>query len=163
MKKHPKAKQPVRIANGPNKGSYFVVEDYVVNQFQGKDIKRIQKSHRALIDPVELRGYPVDNEIVFGTLYPDMTKCCVHDKELQVNVDEDKTIEELEIEDKARKSSEKSGGESEKSDTGRSAGDSKGESAGRSSARKPGEKSAVASDHNTKSGGSKRSASKRSS
>lgn len=86
MVRHPKAGQPVKIANGPLRGQYFIVSDYFVNQYQGKDIARLRKTQAKLLDPVAKRGYPIDDQVVFGKLYPKMNFICVHEKELLVDM-----------------------------------------------------------------------------
>lgn len=82
MKKHQMAGVPVKIENGPLKDKYFKVIDYLVNQYQGKDIERIAASQAALVTPVVGRGHKLDDRIVFGQLYPSMEFICVHDDEL---------------------------------------------------------------------------------
>lgn len=98
MAKHPSAGKAVKIANGPLKGQYFVVTDYLVNTYQGKKIENIVKAHYDHVRNVKRRGYPLDEEIVCGKLYPQMEYFCVHDKELQVDmkvVEVDKVALEL--------------------------------------------------------------------
>lgn len=84
MEKHRMAGLPVKITNGPFKDQYFIVVDYMVNQYQGKSIERIYKSHPALIHPVKVRMKQLDDQIVFGKLHPSMEFCCMHDSELRV-------------------------------------------------------------------------------
>ncbi len=86
MAKHPKAGLPVKVANGPFKGRYFVVVDYFQNQFQGKDMKKLAVAQAPMLAGVKSRGYPVDGEVVFGRLYPTMEFICLHDKELIVDM-----------------------------------------------------------------------------
>ena len=86
MAKHPKAGQPVKIANGPLKGRYFVVQDFFVNQYQGRSIEKIAQSQGHHLVPMKRRGYPIDSDVVWGRLYPEMNWCCVHDKELLVDM-----------------------------------------------------------------------------
>lgn len=86
IEKHEKAGLPVKVANGPFKGRYFVVVDYFVRQYQGKDIGKLRKSQKTLLDPVESRGFKVDEEVVFGRLYPSMEFICLHDKELRTDI-----------------------------------------------------------------------------
>ena len=84
MEKHKMAGLPVKITNGPFKDKYFIVIDYMVNQYQGKSIEKIYKSHPLLIKPVKQRMGKLDDQIVFGKLHPGMEFCCMHDTELQV-------------------------------------------------------------------------------
>lgn len=84
MEKHPFAGKPVVITNGPHKGKYFMVIDFIQNQFQGKSIEKIAKSHGKLVRPVVQRMGGLDDKIVFGKLHPTMEFCCMHDTELQV-------------------------------------------------------------------------------
>lgn len=86
MEKHQKAGMPVKIANGKLAGKYFVVTDYLVNNFQGKDIAKIAASHPHLVVALKNRGYPVDERIVIGKMYPEMSVQCVHDDELLVQM-----------------------------------------------------------------------------
>ena len=90
MKKHPKAGQPVKIANGPLAGKYFVVTDWLSNQYQGKSMEGILKNHGAHAVAVKRRGFPLDDGLVWGRLYPEMNWCLVHEKEILVNM---KTVE----------------------------------------------------------------------
>lgn len=84
MEKHKMAGLPVKITSGPFKDKYFIVIDFIVNQYQGKTIEKIYKSHPAIIDPVKKRMGRLDDQIVFGKLHPSMEFCCMHDSELQV-------------------------------------------------------------------------------
>lgn len=86
MAKHPKAGHPVKIANGPLKGRYFVVTDYFINQYQGKAMEKLAQIHGKHLERVHRAGYPVDHEVVWGRLYPEMDWTCVHDKELQIDM-----------------------------------------------------------------------------
>lgn len=82
MTTHPMKGQTREIVEGPLTGKYFQVIDYVVNQFQGKNIERIKKSHWGLFQPVVRRKYPADDKVVIGKLYPTLEIVCVHDDEL---------------------------------------------------------------------------------
>ena len=84
MEKHPMAGIAVKIEEGPLKGQYFRVIDYLSRQFQGKEMDRIAEREPRLVTPVVGRGYPLDEKIVYGELYPSMEKICVHDNELKV-------------------------------------------------------------------------------
>lgn len=99
MTKHPKAGLPVKIANGPLKGKYFVVHDWYQNQYQGKDIKKVIERHFNEVKEVKRRGFPLDDKLVWGKIYPSMAWCCVHDDELLVQMtevkNEDGTTTEL--------------------------------------------------------------------
>lgn len=86
MTKHPKAGHPVKIANGPLKGKYFIVTDWFVRQFQGKPIAKLAKTHSHLVTAMTNRGFPLDQDVVFGRLHPKMEWTCVHDKELLVDM-----------------------------------------------------------------------------
>lgn len=81
--KHPSAGKPIKITSGPLKDKYFVVIDFLVNQFQGKDIKKIGKAHPNLVRDLHSRKL-FDDDAVFGRLYPTMEHTCVHDSELLV-------------------------------------------------------------------------------
>lgn len=86
MEKHPKAGQPVKIANGPLAGKYYVVHDWLVNQFQGKTIEGIiaNKAMAHHLEKVTARKYPLDANLVWGRLYPTMDWTVTHDDELRV-------------------------------------------------------------------------------
>lgn len=86
MKKHSRAGMPVQILSGPYKGSYFLVIDYLVNQFQGKSIDKIVKAQANLVSPLIMRGVPVDETTVFGQLYPAMTFMTLPESELKEEV-----------------------------------------------------------------------------
>jgi hypothetical protein len=86
MRKHPKAGCPVKIANGPLKGQYFMVGDFLESQFQGKSIAGIIADHEHLVQAARQRGFPLDSDLVIGKLYPAMNVIVVHDKELQVEM-----------------------------------------------------------------------------
>lgn len=94
--KHPSAGKPVQITSGPLKDKYFVVIDFLVNQFQGKDIKKIAKAHPELTRDLEKRK-ALDDTAVFGRLYPTMEHICVPDAELKkpVSKSEKKRLEVL--------------------------------------------------------------------
>lgn len=77
---HPLAGQIVTIKSGPLKGHMYHVIDFMSAQHQGKDMSRIKSP---LIYSVKQRGYPLDNEVVFGKLLPNFGFFCVHDTELQ--------------------------------------------------------------------------------
>jgi hypothetical protein len=84
MSKHEKAGKPMQITKGPLKDKYFVVIDYLKNQFQGKDIKNIHKAHPELTIPCMKRNNlkePCDS-FVFGRLYPTMEHFVVLDEEI---------------------------------------------------------------------------------
>ena len=83
MKKHKLAGIPVKVASGPFKDKYFIIVDYFVNQYQGKSIVKLLKSQRKLLDPILKRKLPLDDEVVFGRLYPSNEFMCMHDSELQ--------------------------------------------------------------------------------
>ncbi len=83
MTKHPSAGKPIKITSGPLKDKYFVVIDFLVNQFQGKDIKKIGKAHPDLVRALHSRKL-FDERAVFGRLYPTMEYTCVHDSELLI-------------------------------------------------------------------------------
>lgn len=83
-KRHPMAGNVVKIEEGPFKGQFFKVLDYITNQYQGKAIEKLAEVQARLITPVVGRGYPLDDKIVFGQLYPKMDFMCVHDNELKV-------------------------------------------------------------------------------
>lgn len=85
--KHPQAGHPVKIAKGPLKDKYYVVHDWLVNQFQGKTIEsmRANSSIARYMEPVARRKFPVDEKLVWGRLYPTMEWCCVHDDELRTD------------------------------------------------------------------------------
>lgn len=82
MKQHPMAGKPMKITTGSMKGTYFIVIDWLVRQFQGKQIEKIHKAHADLTKPVLRRGYELDDQYVFGRVYPEMRFACVHDSEL---------------------------------------------------------------------------------
>lgn len=86
MNKHPKAGQPVKIANGPWAGKYYVVHDWYVNQYQGKKIENLKETRGAELLPVTKRGYPIDSKLVWGRLHPTMEWKVVHDDELVVKM-----------------------------------------------------------------------------
>lgn len=102
LQKHKMAGVAVKIEEGPFKGQYFKVIDYMENQFQGKSIEKIATFQATLVTPVVGRGYPLDDKIVFGQLYPAMTFMCVHDDELRIKtaqpplkiVEEEKEIQD---------------------------------------------------------------------
>jgi hypothetical protein len=97
MNAHPKKGLPVKITAGPLIGQYFVITDYVVNQFQGKDIKKIAERYTNIgFGAMEQRGYPIDEQVVFGRLYPSMQPMVVHDSELKVDM---KVVQDEEGED----------------------------------------------------------------
>lgn len=94
--RHTQAGIPVKIQRGPLKGRYFIVSDYLINQYQGKPIEKIaQGSGAELLLPLKRRKLPVDDDAVFGKLYPTMEQTCVHDSELQVAEGESVKEEEL--------------------------------------------------------------------
>ncbi len=66
MKKHPMAGKAVKLTQGRYKGMIFNVIDYVVNQFQGKQIQKIVKGHPNLFEG--MRG-PINDNVVIGTLH----------------------------------------------------------------------------------------------
>ncbi len=108
-KRHVMAGQVVKVEEGPFKGQYFKVLDYIVNQYQGKDIEKLAEVQAQLITPVVGRGYPLDDKIVFGQLYPKMEHICVHDNELKIKKVQPplKVVEdEKETQDDTGKSSE---------------------------------------------------------
>lgn len=84
QRRHPKAGQPVTIKQGPLKGRTFHVIDYLTTQYQGKDIKRIKADH--LTTAMVNRGYPLNDDTVFGKWHPSMEHACVHDDELKLAV-----------------------------------------------------------------------------
>lgn len=84
MEKHRMAGLPVKITSGPFKDRYFIVIDFIVNQYQGKSIEKIYKAHPLLIKAVKQRMGKLDDQIVFGKLHPGMEFCCMHDTELRV-------------------------------------------------------------------------------
>jgi hypothetical protein len=86
MRNHPKAGQPVKIANGPLKGQYYLVTGYLTDQFQGKSMAGIIADHEHLVQSVKARGFPLDDDLVIGKLYPAMDVKVLHDKELQVEM-----------------------------------------------------------------------------
>lgn len=87
MPKHPKAGMPVKIANGKFKGQYYYVVDYLVNLYQGKNMKRILTSFHPNVEAeLKSRGCSVDDKIVWGKLYPSMRFLCLHDDELVVDM-----------------------------------------------------------------------------
>jgi hypothetical protein len=98
MEKHPKAGQPVKIANGPLAGKYYVVHDWYVNQFQGKSMVKLATT-RPELQSVKKRKYPLDERVVWGRIYPEMAWTAVHDDELVVkmNVVEDAKGETVEL------------------------------------------------------------------
>lgn len=88
MTKHPKAGQPVKVANGPYRGRYFIVSDFLINQYQGKKIENLAKGMmRSHCEAAKSRGVPIDDGLVWGRLYPEMNYVLLHDaKELQVDM-----------------------------------------------------------------------------
>lgn len=84
MKRHKSAGMIVKVQAGKYEGQFFKVIDYFQNQFQGKAMHKLVKIHRVFLGPVESRGFPLDEEVVFGQLYPNMTYACMHDDELQI-------------------------------------------------------------------------------
>ncbi len=84
MRHHPKAGQRVSIKNGSLKGLYFEVIDFLKAQYQGKEVKKIKADH--LTAGMVKRGHVIDDDTVFGRLYPSMAYTCVHDKELKLAV-----------------------------------------------------------------------------
>lgn len=63
-----------------------MVVDFLKNQFQGKDIANIAKAHPELVGALISRGLPLDDDIVFGKLYPELNFACVHDTELHMEL-----------------------------------------------------------------------------
>jgi hypothetical protein len=91
MRKHPKANQPVTIKNGDLKGRTFIVIDFVTSMHQGKRIEKIKIPQLARIRNSKL---PLDQDVVFGKLYPSMEFICLHDSELKYSkADEEKVVE----------------------------------------------------------------------
>ena len=83
--KHPMAGSPVELTAGPHKGKYFIVVDWLQNQYQGKSMEAIAKSHPELTRQVTSRkGFKLDDQIVFGKLYPALNFVCVHDSDMQI-------------------------------------------------------------------------------
>jgi len=82
--KHKRAGTMVSIKNGPLKGRTFEVINFLVDQYQGKSIDRIKGP---AIDGLKAaligRGKPMDNEVVFGKLFPGGDFALVHDSELK--------------------------------------------------------------------------------
>ncbi len=83
MEKHLSAGKVVQLTDGPHKDKYFVVIDFLVNQFQGKDIKNIAKAHPDLVRELFARK-KLDDKAVFGYMYPSKDHTCVHDDDLKV-------------------------------------------------------------------------------
>lgn len=83
MTTHPLAGKPVKILSGPLKGQYFIIVDWLSNQFQGKDLTKLQKSKPALFNGLKKRGVPIDDKLVWGKLYPEMNFLTVHDSEIK--------------------------------------------------------------------------------
>jgi hypothetical protein len=81
---HPSRGRAVLVQDGPFKGQYFKVINFLTEQFQGKQIEKLAVSKASLVTPVVGRGYPLDDEIVFGQIYPTMQYICVHDKEISL-------------------------------------------------------------------------------
>lgn len=100
-KKHKMAGFPVKVEEGPFKGQYFKVIDYISNQYQGKSMEKIAVSKASLVTPVVGRGYPLDDKIVFGQLIPTNQFICLHDDELRVKTTTPplKLVEEKENQD----------------------------------------------------------------
>ncbi len=94
MKKHPDAGFPVKVEKGPMKGQYVQIIDYLVNQFQGKQIEKIAKAHPELTQPVVTRGYPLDDKIVYVELLPTRQRICLHHEELKMVQPPLKLVEE---------------------------------------------------------------------
>jgi hypothetical protein len=67
MDKHPMAGKPVKLTGGMHKGLIFTVIDYVVNNFQGKQIGKIVKGHPALF--FGLKPEDITPNLVLGTLH----------------------------------------------------------------------------------------------
>ncbi len=86
MRNHPQRGKPCKITNGPLKGKYFIVIDFLEAQFQGKSIEKIKKTQGHLLQSMINRGFPVDTDVVFGKLYPEMNFAVVHDKELHADL-----------------------------------------------------------------------------
>src|SRR5687768_17467046 len=82
---HPKKGQKLTIKNGPLKGKYFEVINYLTTQHQGKDIKKIKAAH--LTTAMVNRGHPLDEHTVFGLFWPEIQYGCVHDSELKVQLE----------------------------------------------------------------------------
>lgn len=121
-KRHKMAGQVVKVEEGPFKGQYFKVLDYMTNQYQGKDIEKIAETQAQLVTPVVGRGYPLDDKIVFGQLYPKMEFVCMHDEELKIKTAQPplKIVDEKENQDDTGKPSE---GNSDAAGTGESKSD----------------------------------------
>lgn len=83
MEKHPLAGKPVKIANGPLKGQYFIIIDWLLAQFQGKRIEKIQKAHPGMFAGLKKRKVPIDGKLIWGKMYPEMNFMMVHDDELR--------------------------------------------------------------------------------
>jgi len=81
MRDHPKKGQPVRIKKGKLKDKTFMVINYMETQYAGKPIHKIKQEK--LFAGLRGRGLPLDSDVVFGKLYPEMEYCCVHDSELK--------------------------------------------------------------------------------
>ena len=82
-KRHPLVGRPVKVTKGPYKDRYVVVVDFLQNQFQGKDVKNIDKGHPNLTREIKKRGL-LDDKAVFVRLYPSMEHIVVHDTEIQL-------------------------------------------------------------------------------
>lgn len=123
--KHAMAGFPVKVEEGTYKGQYFKVIDYLVNQYQGKDMEKIAVSKASLVTPVIGRGYPLDDNIVFGQLYPAMTFMCMHDDELKVKTAKPplKIVENEEAKENEDDSGTTSTGDNQPSSTGESESD----------------------------------------
>ena len=79
--KHPLAGTPVELTDGPYKGRYFIVVDWLQNQFHGKAMENIHKVHPEITsEVVERKG--LDDKIVWGKLYPHQTLVAVHDEDM---------------------------------------------------------------------------------
>lgn len=111
--KHPLAGSPVELTDGPYKGRYFIVVDWLQNQFHGKAMENIHKVHPEITGEVVKRK-GLDDRIVWGKLYPLQTLVAVHDDDM-LKV-EPKTKEKIDLklisggkDDTGRSSEEDSG------------------------------------------------------
>ena len=80
--KHPLAGSPVELTDGPHKGKYFIVVDWLQNQYHGKAMDRIHKVHPEITGEVVARK-GLDDQIVWGKLYPLQTLIAVHDDDMK--------------------------------------------------------------------------------
>ena len=80
MKVHEKKNQPVKVKSGIHAGKIVMVVDYLVNQYQGKAIDRIQSPQ---LNVYKAHGGKLDDNVVWARFYPSNEWVVLHDDDLK--------------------------------------------------------------------------------